>query len=108
MGGELERRLNQSQSKNERKGKAPANIIFAYHYMHKARENLNQLNQRRRYGNPMVVMVVMTIITKTMLKMKFNVKAIKKLTFGHQYFLRNGVQPKLIEKSKTLRIKSSY
>ena len=48
----------------------------------------------------MVVMVVMTIITEAMLKMKFNVKAIKKLTFGHQYFLRNGVQPKLTEKSE--------
>ena len=40
-----------------------------------------------------------------MLKMKFNVKAIKKLTFGHQYFLRNGVQPKLTEKSETLKQK---
>ena len=51
----------------------------------------------------MVVMVVMTIITKTMLKMKFNVKDIKKLTFGHQYFLRNGVQPELTEISETLK-----
>ena len=99
--------LNQSQSKNERRGKAPANIIFAYHYIHKARENLSQSNQRRRYGNPMVVMVVMTIITKTMLKMKFNVKDIKKLTFGHQYFLRNGVQPKLTEISETFKVKNS-
>ena len=107
MGGELERRLNQSQFKNERKGKAPANIIFAYHYMHKARETFNQLNQRRRYGNSVVVMVVMTIITKTMLKMKFSVKAIKKLTFGHQYFLRNGVQPNSIEKSKPKKDKKS-
>ena len=51
----------------------------------------------------MVVMVIMTIITKTMLRVKFNVKAIKKLTFGHQYFSRNGVQPKLTEKLEILK-----
>ena len=70
LGGELERRLNQSQFKNERKGKAPANIIFAYHYMHKARENLNQSGYCRRYGQFMVAMTIMTIITKTMLKLR--------------------------------------
>ena len=52
----------------------------------------------------MVVMVIMTIITKTMLKVKFNVKAIKKLTFGHQYFSRNGVQPKSTEKIGNFKI----